>query len=203
MSTPQTPWQQSLAAAGRHPAVVEIARWFEFEHLPAGQAKTVSRLCRELAEAMTLGLADGPELTTGLRKLLEVKAWVLGGFVQRADGPVGEEPADMAGDDAVRPPLVRSGDIVLYRLREWDADAVNKRRRDWEEYREGSVRGSTGFQAHYGVTVCEGETYPAVVVRTTTPGVVTSAQVMLPGNDTLYVTYVGYGTDPGQWQERA
>lgn len=56
----------------RHPATTGLLRFFEFEHLP-DHLKTVSRPCSALADLMVEKLPDGPELTTGLRKLLEAK----------------------------------------------------------------------------------------------------------------------------------
>lgn len=57
---------------GRHPATAGIARYFAWEHLPT-HLQEVSRPCGELAAAMIEALPDGPELTAGLRKLLEAK----------------------------------------------------------------------------------------------------------------------------------
>jgi len=56
----------------RHPATTQIARFFDYDHLPE-HLQTVSRPCHDLAETMISTLPDGPELTTGLRKLLEAK----------------------------------------------------------------------------------------------------------------------------------
>ena len=56
----------------RHPSTTGLLRFFEFEHLPP-HLQTVSRSCHQLAHAMVEDLPDGPELTTGLRKLLEAK----------------------------------------------------------------------------------------------------------------------------------
>lgn len=56
----------------RHPGTAHLARFFEFEHLPT-QLQTVSRPCHDLAQDMLDALPDGPELTAGLRKLLEAK----------------------------------------------------------------------------------------------------------------------------------
>jgi hypothetical protein len=61
-----------LDLTGRHPATQQIARWFDFAHLPPAQ-REVSRHCAVLAELVIEDLPDGPELTTGLRKLLEAK----------------------------------------------------------------------------------------------------------------------------------
>jgi len=57
---------------GRHPATVSIMRYFAYDHLPT-RLQEVSRPCIALADAMVTHLPDGPELTTGLRKLLEAK----------------------------------------------------------------------------------------------------------------------------------
>ncbi len=57
----------------RHPATKQIMLWFRYEHLPAGQPRHVSDMCAAMAEELLRSLEDGPELTTGLRKLLEAK----------------------------------------------------------------------------------------------------------------------------------
>lgn len=57
---------------GRHPATVHLSRQFAYGHLPAPLGE-VSQECHDLAELMISTLPDGPELTTGLRKLLEAK----------------------------------------------------------------------------------------------------------------------------------
>ena len=61
-----------IDTAGRHPGTVGIARYFDYDHLPE-RLQQVSGPCGALAEAMIDRLPDGPELTTGLRKLLEAK----------------------------------------------------------------------------------------------------------------------------------
>ena len=72
--------------AGRHPATVSIARYFAYDHLPE-PLQEVSRRCEWLADAMITELPDGPELTAGLRKLLEAKHC----FVRAAlDSPAAE-----------------------------------------------------------------------------------------------------------------
>lgn len=57
---------------GRHPSTNQIARYFEYAHLPE-HLQAISKPCHDLAEAMIDQLPDGAELTTGLRKLLEAK----------------------------------------------------------------------------------------------------------------------------------
>ncbi len=61
-----------VAPEGRHPATVELLGWFAYEHLPE-DLQAVSRPLGDLARHMVDTLPDGPELTTGLRKLLEAK----------------------------------------------------------------------------------------------------------------------------------
>lgn len=57
---------------GRHPGTVHLAQYFAYEHLPE-RLQTVSRPCGDLAALMIATLPDGPELSAGLRKLLEAK----------------------------------------------------------------------------------------------------------------------------------
>lgn len=61
-----------MDTTGRHPATQHLARHFDYAHLPQHLAAT-SRPCAELAEQMVQALPDGPELTAGLRRLLEAK----------------------------------------------------------------------------------------------------------------------------------
>jgi hypothetical protein len=54
-----------------HQAVQDILRYFDFEHL-APELQSVSAPFHKLAHEMAYHL-EGPELTAGLRKLLEAK----------------------------------------------------------------------------------------------------------------------------------
>lgn len=56
----------------RHPSVVGLARYFEWEHLPE-HLRPISQACYELMVQMVEELPDGPELAVGMRKLLEAK----------------------------------------------------------------------------------------------------------------------------------
>ncbi len=56
----------------RHPATVQLLRWFDHDHLK-GMPKEVSHQSKKLAHEMVRLMNDGPELTAGLRKLLEAK----------------------------------------------------------------------------------------------------------------------------------
>lgn len=66
----------------RHPSTRHVARYFSYGHLPP-ELQPVARCCADLADTMISQLSDGPELTTGLRKLLEAKDC----FVRAALGP--------------------------------------------------------------------------------------------------------------------
>lgn len=55
-----------------HPATAALLRYFEYAHLPE-PLQAVSRPIGDLAHQMAELLPDGPEKTTGLRKLLEAK----------------------------------------------------------------------------------------------------------------------------------
>ncbi len=60
------------ADAVTHPATQNLLRFFAYEHLPE-DLRAVSLACHALAYQMVERVPEGPELTAGLRKLLEAK----------------------------------------------------------------------------------------------------------------------------------
>lgn len=56
----------------RHSATKHLLRFFAHDHL-ATELQVVAFPCHALAHGMVAELQDGPELTAGLRKLLEAK----------------------------------------------------------------------------------------------------------------------------------
>lgn len=76
-----TAWQE------RHPSVAHFAPLFAYAHLPE-RLQAISKPCAALADDMLRALPDGPELTVGLRKLLEAKD----AFVRQA--VITKEPTD-------------------------------------------------------------------------------------------------------------
>lgn len=62
-----------MTQSPRHPSTVRIMRYFSFAHLPEGPLRNTSAAFSDLANLMLSTLPDGPELTAGLRKLLEAK----------------------------------------------------------------------------------------------------------------------------------
>lgn len=89
---------------GRHPSVRHFEPLFAFGHLPAGPLRDTSAMVAALAGDMLSMLGDGPELSAGLRKLLETKdcmvrqavfdmQWLKAQEVQRAaDAATGSIP---------------------------------------------------------------------------------------------------------------
>lgn len=56
----------------RHPSVVQITRFFEYNHFPE-PLHTLAYQCASLKDIMLANIEDDPELVVGLRKLLEAK----------------------------------------------------------------------------------------------------------------------------------
>lgn len=113
------------------------------------------------------------------------------------------------------------GRIVLFKLNQIDAEAINKRREDFvartRHLRDALDEGEgmsklvevaasggvdTGFQAHVGNRAEAGQVYPALVVRRwgDTPESAIQLQVFLDGNDTYWATSVAEGDGEHQWQ---
>lgn len=55
-----------------HPASAQVIRYFTFDHLPEHLQK-ISKPFHDLAMEMVNTLPENPEVTVGLRKLLEAK----------------------------------------------------------------------------------------------------------------------------------
>lgn len=58
--------------SGRHPATEQLLEFFAYDHLPP-HLSAVSKPFADLARSLVDALPDSPELTAGLRKLLEAK----------------------------------------------------------------------------------------------------------------------------------
>lgn len=88
------------------------------------------------------------------------------------------------------------GEIVLYTLKEYDAEAINRRRADAVTNNAGSQM--SGFVAHTGNVAREGQVFPAFVVAEF-GGATKNLHVLLDGNDTYWATSRGEGDGPGHW----
>ena len=99
------------------------------------------------------------------------------------------------------------GRIVHYTLTDGDATAVTKRRNDAAANRAVHPDEDNGYIAHVGNAVSGGDVYPLIITRVWAfPDRVTeesqiNGQVLLDGNDCLWVTSAGQGDQPGQWRE--
>ncbi|MEV8601754.1 hypothetical protein AB0465_17965 [Streptomyces griseoviridis] len=88
------------------------------------------------------------------------------------------------------------GRTVHYRVTQYDAERINKRRKD--AYKSGAYAEENGTIAPFGNDVAEGQIFPAVVVRVWS-GDLVNLQVLMDGNDTYWATSRSEGEDPGQW----
>lgn len=61
-----------MTLPNRHPGTVQLLGFLAYDHLPPF-LQAVSAPCHDLGYDMATTLPDGPELTAGLRKLLEAK----------------------------------------------------------------------------------------------------------------------------------
>lgn len=99
----------------------------------------------------------------------------------------------------------RIGDILLYRLNEQDIKAINRRRTSGAaiqaRMQAQPLAWPEGAQAHIGFPARPGQVFPLIVTTLTVGGLV-NGQVMLDGNDTLWVTSVGQGTCEGTWSPK-
>lgn len=106
-------------------------------------------------------------------------------------------------------PTPTIGRTVHYMLSESDAAQINKRRDDavgWAHEHKQNPE-ATGKQVHIGNIAREGDVYPMVIVRVwgTTATSAVNGQVLLDGNDSLWVTSVVVGDGPRRftWPPRA
>lgn len=63
-----------IDTTGRHPSTVQVVRWLTPNpNLPEGLPREVAWAAEDFASELVRKLPDGPELTAGLRKVLEAK----------------------------------------------------------------------------------------------------------------------------------
>ncbi len=92
------------------------------------------------------------------------------------------------------------GMTVLYRLTAEEALATNKRREDARQNVDKMREERPGFQAHVGGNVSEGDIFPMMVTSVWSGPNAINGQVLLDGNDSLWVTSSAEGDEPGQWE---
>ncbi len=95
------------------------------------------------------------------------------------------------------------GRIVHYKLREDNVVAIKRRRADARAF--SIAQDKTGAIVHVGNPTTAGDVFPMIITRLWTDhpdeDSVVQGQVLLDGNDNLWVTSVKQGTEPGQWFE--
>lgn len=84
------------------------------------------------------------------------------------------------------------GRIVVYKLTEQDADAINKRRKDAATHLDTHRINSNGVQIHVGNSVTAGDVFPMIITRAwgATENSSVNGQVLLDGNDLFWATSV-------------
>lgn len=131
--------------------------------------------------------------------------------IDESSQPVADSNENFAGQArqaAPREPSV--GRIVMYRLTANDAQAINRRRTTgssiYERLNQDPPQWPEGAQAHIGNMARADDIVPLLVTRPWhvpgfyTPGTsLLNGQAILDGNDTLWVTSVAEGKEPGQW----
>jgi len=94
------------------------------------------------------------------------------------------------------------GRIVIYRLKQEDADAINRRRNPDQGAPAVSENWPPGAQRHMGNMAHRGDEFPALIVRLwgLTEGAAVQLQVFLDGNDVFWATSVVEGEENGMWR---
>lgn len=91
------------------------------------------------------------------------------------------------------------GRIVHYKLSDWDAARINKRRKDFHVYNNSLNYRDTGYIAHFGNEVQRAEIVPLVITRVIGDHMV-NGQALLDGSDTFWVTSAAEGESEGTWR---
>lgn len=96
------------------------------------------------------------------------------------------------------------GRIVHYTLSEQDADDIARRRVDARNSLDWHREHRTGAVVHLGNSVKAGDVYPLIITRVwaarPTTDTSVNGQVLLDGNDTLWVTSVQQGEGERTWR---
>jgi len=99
--TPESMTRQQVREylAHRNRAVVDAAQWFTWGHLPEGFPRDLSAGVANLADFAINVLPDTPELTHGLRRLLEAKdCFVRAAIAAAEDASSAGKPDSISGD---------------------------------------------------------------------------------------------------------
>lgn len=118
--------------------------------------------------------------------------------------PIGRGQGGLVSGRTVRRPTL--GRMVHYRLTADQARHINNRRAHSDAHRSTHRAVANGTVIHVGNTASEGRMLPMVIVGVhgDSPESAVNGQVFLDGNDTLWVTSVVEGDQPGNycWPQR-
>lgn len=92
-----------MPTSDRHPATTNLLRWFGYEHLRDGLPKEVSKRVALTAHDIAGLVADHPELSEGLRKLLEAKDCLVRAAIAHTDKPAEPAEPEVKGEPAKDP----------------------------------------------------------------------------------------------------
>ena len=87
------------------------------------------------------------------------------------------------------------GDIVLYQLTDIDAYNLNLL------YVHDYYNPKGGYQVHVGSPVSKGDVVPMIVTKVWS-SICVNGQVILDGNDSLWMVRIDTGEGPGYWIKR-
>lgn len=98
----------------------------------------------------------------------------------------------------------RVGEIVLYKLKEQDTTAINRRRAHARDHMDEHRANANGVVVHVGNTVIPGDEFPMIITRVWGPdaGSLVNGTVWLDGSDTFWATSVGLGDVSGTWRRQ-
>lgn len=104
-------------------------------------------------------------------------------------------------------PVPTIGRIVLYTLPNWQAEEINRRRKDASDKMDWHRALKSGAQVHVGNSVKDGQVVPAIIVAVwgNTPECAVNLKCLLDGTDDFWATSVSVGDKPGSfaWPVRA
>lgn len=90
-----------LDRADLHPATAQVVRFFAYDHLPK-RLQEISQPFGDLALHMA-ALLDGPEVTVGIRKLLEAKDCMVRAALPQTGYPLVGRDGDQRGPEDFSP----------------------------------------------------------------------------------------------------
>lgn len=127
------------------------------------------------------------------------------GLVRESRSAGGEVRPGIAGG-IMRAPRPAIGRIVHYTVTGDQARQINNRRAHADAHRSAHKAAANGTVVHVGSSVSEGRRFPMIItaVHGDDPHSLVNGQVFLDGNDSLWVTSVARGTQPGNydWPQR-